>query len=774
MKHHLLTGAALAALILAAPGLALAADAAADAAASSSVEEIVILGRGETRQVQTVSGEELSLEMPGASPLKLVEKLPNVNFQAADPFGSYEWSARISIRAFNQGQLGFTLDDVPLGDMTYGNHNGLHISRAISGENVGGVELAQGTGALDIASSSNLGGALKYVSRDPSERFGAFVAGTVGSDQTWRGFVRVESGELPTGARGYLSYSRNSADKWKGDGKQKHQQINFKVVQPIGEGGSITGWLNWSKRREQDYQDLSLEMIDRLGGDWDNIADDWALAVRLAEIGNNRGDTGVAPRFPSFGTTYPAPIASVDDAYFDAAGLRDDVLGAVTLRLPLGETVDFKATLYGHDDEGQGLWFTPYVPSPNYGVAGATGDDAPISIRTTEYDLKRYGVVAGATVRLVAHAINGGFWYEDNDFNQARRYYALNRAAPQRSALKMQDGAFRTDWDYDFKTTTWKFWLQDTWTVTEQLSVNFGFAGLSVENEGETLFARTTSVEKNGTIKAKESFLPQAGARWSLTPDSELFAGYARNMRAFPSSGTSGPFSTTQAGFNAIRDTLEPEISDTFEAGWRYRNADFQAVLAAYHVKFKDRLFAVPVGSGIVGNPSALSNVGGVTAKGVEAVATWDFAENWSLFGSYAYNDSQYDEDTVDGNGAIVARTKGKTTADTPRHILKGELSYDSDGFFGRVSVSHMSRRYFTYENDRGVPSQTLADLTVGYRFSGSPWLEGLEVQANISNLFDEDYISTINSNGFPIRGDSQTLLTGAPRQVFFTVRKTF
>jgi len=772
MKTRMLMGVAVAALVAGSAQSAVAAEA--DAVAEgAAVEEVVILGRGETRQVQSVAGAELSLEAPGASPLKLVDKLPNVNLQSADPFGSYEWSTRISIRSFNQGQLGFTLDDVPLGDMTYGNHNGLHISRAISGENVGGVELAQGSGALDTASSSNLGGALKYVSRAPSEGFGAFVSGTAGSDQAYRGFVRLESGELPTGARGYLSYAHNTTDKWKGEGKQKHRQFNFKVVQPLGEG-SLTGWFNWSKRREQDYQDLSLEMLGRLGSDWDNISDDWATAVRIAEVGNNRGDTGVTPRFPAFGVTYPAPVATIDDTYFDASGLRDDKLGAVTLRLPMGETFEFKTTLYGHEDEGQGLWFTPYVSSPNYGVAGATADDAPISIRTTEYDLSRYGLIGSATFRLEGHAINGGFWFEDNDFNQARRYYGLNRAAPQRSALEMQTNAFRTDWDYDFQTTTWKFWLQDTWTVTEQLSVNFGFAALSVENEVETLFARTPALNKSGSIKAKETFLPQAGARYALSEDSELFVGYARNMRAFPSSGTSGPFSSTQAGFLAIRDELEPEISDTFEAGWRFRTADFQGVLAAYHVKFKDRLFAVPVGSGIVGNPSALSNVGGVTAKGVEAVATWQFAENWSLFGSYAFNDSEYDEDTFDGNGAVVARTAGKTTVDTPKHILKGELAYDSDGFFARLSVSHLSKRYFTYENDRSVPSQTIADFAVGYRFSGSPWLEGLEVQANVANLFDEDYIATINSNGHPLRGDSQTLLPGAPRQAFVTVRKTF
>lgn len=743
-------------------------------AENTAIEEIVVLGRGEARQVQTVSGEELALETPGASPLKLVDKLPNVNLQAADPFGSYEWAARISIRSFNQSQLGFTLDDVPLGDMTYGNHNGLHISRAIAGENVGAVELAQGAGALDTPSANNLGGTLKYVSRDPQTEFGGVLAATGGSESTWRGFARLETGELATGARGYVSYSYNTADKWKGAGEQRHQQLNAKVVQPLGETASVTGWVNWSKRRENDYQDLSLEMLDRLGPGWDNISDDWPLIVRIAEIANNRGDTGVTPARPSAGTTYPSPIVSADDAYANAAGLRDDLVGAVTLRLSPHESVDFRATAYLHNDEGQGLWFTPYVPSPNYGVAGATRDNAPISIRTTEYDLGRQGLVASGTVRIGAHAINAGFWFENNEFNQARRYYGLGYDAPGRDSLEMQHGPFRTDWEYDFGTTTWKLHVQDTWTVTEALTVNVGFASLSVENEGRTVFARTESLRKNGTIEAKENFLPQAGARFALSEDSELFAGYARNMRAFPSSGTSGPFSTTQAGFAAIQDSLQPEISDTFEGGWRFRTASFQGVLAAYHVKFKDRLFAVPVGSGIVGNPSALSNVGGVTAKGFEAVGAWDITDRWSAFGSYAYNDSTYDDDTVDGNGAVVARTAGKTTVDTPRHLAKAELGYDDGALFGRLSVAHMSKRYFTYENDRSVPSQTLAELALGYRFSGSPWLEGLEVQLNVSNLLDEDYISTINSNGFPLRGDSQTLLPGAPRQVFATVRKTF
>ena len=55
--------------------------------------------------------------------------------------------------------------------------------------------------------------------------------------------------------------------------------------------------------------------------------------------------------------------------------------------------------------------------------------------------------------------------------------------------------------------------------------------------------------------------------------------------------------------------------------------------------------------------------------------------------------------------------------------------------------------------------------------------LEGLEVQANITNLMDEDYISTIGSGGFAKAdptGTAQTILPGAPRQFFVSVKKAF
>ena len=64
--------------------------------------DIVVVGRGDTRQVQTLTSGDIDDLQPGISPLKAIQKLPGVNFQSADAFGAYEWSQRVSIRGFNQ------------------------------------------------------------------------------------------------------------------------------------------------------------------------------------------------------------------------------------------------------------------------------------------------------------------------------------------------------------------------------------------------------------------------------------------------------------------------------------------------------------------------------------------------------------------------------------------------------------------------------------------------------------------------------------------------
>lgn len=729
--------------------------------------DVVVLGFGEARQVQTITAADLARLTPGTSPLKALQKLPGVNFQSADAFGAYEWSSRISLRGFNQNQLGFTLDGIPLGDMSYGNANGLHISRAIISENTGSATVAQGSGALGEASTSNLGGTLQFTSRRPSDAFGLAVSGTYGSNDTYRAFVRVDTGDLTGGGlRGYVSYGFLEAGKWKGNGVQRQHQANAKLVQDFGDRGSITAFFNFSDRRENDYQDMSLAMIRRLGYRSDNLAPDFPLAVRIGQIFQNqatRAASAIAPLpFPTAGLAYPTPYTSVDDAYYDAAGLRRDYLTGITMNAPVNEAVTLTLTGYYHNNHGQGLWYTPYVPTPG---------GAPLSVRTTEYDINRAGTIARVAVETGANRLELGGWYESNSFRNARRFYGLaNQNSPSLSSLEFKHDPFATQFDVDFQTDTMMYYVTDRLTLG-QLTLSGGWKGYEVTNTARPI---TASGLAAGSIAARDWFLPQVGAVFGVGA-AEVFATYTENMRAFGSAAVgASPFATTQAGFNAIRGSLKPEKSKTGEAGVRFRSGGFQASVAGYYVDFANRLLAYTNGSGIQGNPVTLQNVGGVKNYGAEATAIYKIAPPLSLFASYSYNHSQYKDDVRTSAGALVTATEGKTVVDSPRHMAKGEIVYDDSRFLARVGADYMSKRYFTYTNDQSVDSRVLVDATIGVALGDVAAMRGVRIEGSVTNLLDKDYVATIGSNGYTGSGDNQTLLIGAPRQFFVTLRSGF
>jgi iron complex outermembrane receptor protein len=738
----------------------------AEAAEAPEAGEIVVYGKGEVRQVTEISADDIQLTTAGSSPFIALRKLPGVNFQSADPFGVYEWSTRITLRGFNQNQLGFTLDGVPLGDMSYGNTNGLHISRAIIADNIGSTRVSQGAGALGTASTSNLGGTLEFFSRDPQDELGIAGNVTYGDSNTFRAYGTLDTGDLG-GVKAYVSAAHIDAEKWKGFGTQRSTQDNAKLVADFSPSTTFTAFVNFSDRKENDYQDLSLSMIDRLGYDWDNISDNWPLAVQLAFIGANRGDTGVVVGPNTFGTVYPAPIQTIDDAYFDAAGLRRDWVGSARIDQQLGDNVKLGLQGYFHTNKGQGSWITPYRASPG---------GLPLSLRTTEYEMERIGVLGDLEAALGAHTVRLNLWYENNDFEQARRFYDMgtSQTEPSTTALTYQSDPFFTQWNNAYNTRTFQYAVQDQWDVTDALSITAGFKGQVVKLEA-TPINPTPGPLALGEIKSEDLFLPQAGVLYTLGGGNEIFASFTQNQRAFIASATSGPFATSAAGFAALRDQIKPEQTDTFELGFRFGEGQLTGVVAGYLVNFSNRLLAIPQGPGIVGNAALLSNVGDVRSVGVELGMQWQPVPDFTVTGSYAYNDNTYRDDVINQSGTVVQAIKGRTVVDSPESIANLELAYDDGMFYARANANYTSQRFFTFSNDQSVDGRVLVDALIGFRLqSDNRFFDGLAIEGTVTNLFDEEYVGTIGSNGFGFAGDNQTLLAGAPQQFFVTLRKDF
>jgi len=514
----------------------------------TNTETIVVTAPGEFRMEQELPATSLLEETPGTSPIKILSQLPSVNFQAADPFGSYEWAVRISVRGFNQNQLGFTLDDIPLGDMSYGNWNGLHISRAIIDENIGRIVMSQGTGALGTASNSNLGGTVQFYSSDPLDKRSFKVLQSFGSFDSYRTFARFDSGLLGGSTKFYLAGVWNKTNKWRGHGDvgQDYWQLNGKLVHTIGNRGQVSVFADLSNRHEVDYQDVNKVWNSKLGYNWDNYGI-WSTSVQAAKA--CAVDYGFAT-----GYNYPDPVSkldrSTDDtcdaAYYGGGGVRKDILAGVTYNTALSEHITWKTTFYGHGNDGAGLWFMPSAEMNNATLYNYVlyATSSPILMRTSEYGIKRGGFVTSVSYDTGRNKLEGGYWFEKEDFTLARRFYATTASSPVHSLYALPTNPFYTQWSYDFDSHVNHFHIQDQYKFNDKLSAEAGFKTVYTDLNGKlgtfdspVLKGTASSSFAQGDLNAGKPFLPEFGLNYKLDTKSEVFADAAYNVRTYQAGG---------------------------------------------------------------------------------------------------------------------------------------------------------------------------------------------------------------------------------------------
>jgi outer membrane receptor protein involved in Fe transport len=339
--------------------------------------------------------------------------------------------------------------------------------------------------------------------------------------------------------------------------------------------------------------------------------------------------------------------------------------------------------------------------------------------------------------------------------------------------------------------------LQDAWRVRPDLTLQFGFKSSLQDANGKFPIDQVNlpppaaqTVYPSGRITSNMWFLPQVGVLWDATEHEQVFANIQKNMRQFiPYGAGSGfygfsPWSLgSQAAFDLFKSTVEPETSWTYELGLRsQRQVDLgfltgmSGQASVYHVNFNNRLLNIAAYNFINPGAAVLANVGGVTTNGADIAATLQFGQHYRLYNAVSYNKSTYDSDYQTGStsGAItVVPTSGKQVPLTPKWLNKTILSTSWGGFDAQVSADYVGERYVTYLNDLSVKSTFLIGLQSSYRFdvTGSNWLKGLQLSANIINLFDRKGVSTAtvtgNSGGygaFPL----------TPREGFVTIAADF
>ncbi|MET0499830.1 MAG: TonB-dependent receptor [Steroidobacteraceae bacterium] len=739
------------------------------------LETVSVIGRGESRQVQRITTENLDVLPPGTSAQKALNILPGVNAQSVDALATNEQSMSLSLRGFNSTRLGYTLDGMPLGDSAYNNYNGLSISRALISENLSAVEVAEGIGNIGTPSSSNLGGTIAYASSDPTGSVGARVSQSFGSDNNRRTFVRLDSGQYG-GFSAYLSGMYGTSDLWNDQkvyNESTNKQFNGKAVYEF-DSGRLTAFVDTSRTSQaNDFYLSKSELARGLGWDWGGYAPDFNKALSRAYCNTASFN---AARCDASG-----PDRDADGAFTGGQVLRNDDLYYLTGEFSLGDYVNLRAQVYHHEDKGEGNNWNSGAWS-NFGTA----QQLPLIVRSTLYSINRTGGTLSAGWDLGINHIEGGVWYEEND-SSASRYNYTNVTGPRDiSGFITQQpdvGVFaqRTKWE------TRQAFVHDTIHLfDDRLSLEAGFKALHATSEARALsgIAKTPILPTSsaqfatGDLEAKENFLPQAGVRYKLTDKQEVFASYAENIAMFQGGFKLGPQAVSQAVWNS-QPALEPEESRSVEAGYRISQQSFQASAALYFVRFDNRLLQYnpcdsrqPVGP-TCGN--RFYNVGGVDSKGVELTFLWTPNSYLRWYNSASLSRSTYNDDYVQA-GAVV-QTSGKTQVDTPEELFASEATFTLGSWFATLRGKYTGKRYYTYTNDQGFGGFTTLDLGSGYDLGNLGFVKDARLSFNVTNLTDKRYVANLDNSVFAPSDPTGAIYVfhaSAPRQVFGSIAMRF
>nr|WP_249193429.1 TonB-dependent receptor [Gluconobacter sphaericus] len=747
-------------------------------------EQVIVTGQ-RSRSEQSIGKTQIQRLLPGINPLQALNVLPGVIYNDADPWGNTERSASLFVHGFNQQQLGYTLDGVPLGDQIYGNDNGLTPTRAAISENVSIASIATGAGALGTASTSNLGGTLQFQTSDPMHHSGGQIGQTFGSFSTFRTYARFDTGDFNigkmSGNSAFFSWARQDARAWDSGGHQGGNQVNFKLIHNSG-NDKIVYFFDWSDKVDASADGIILpegKGLYKRPFTYPNLA----YAQSYAK----------SPEFRAAGLNFR-------DYYTSAK--TQDFLTYLSWNHRFSDRLNWNTQVYYHHNLGQlavsgpinirGVlpvlesYFPGQSPVQINDIFGGSGYET----RATQYWDNRGGIQTSLNWRLGHHSIDLGGWYERNNDTQARRWFPVNANNPS-TPYQWQKNAAIDQFTNSFYTNTFVTHLQDTWRITHNLSLNAGFKSELVYTNGilpvaalpASLSPKGSITAPGGEIDAVKPFLPAFGAVWNITRHEQWFANVQENMRSYLTSGygTASPWGvTSQKAFQSFKDTGKPESAWVYETGLRTHGREINLGILTgisgqieyYHVHYSNRLIAVkstPNISSIVGSANILTNVGSVDTDGMDLSITAQFGQHFSLYNALSYNKSIYNQNY--GSGNEIIHTAGRNVAGNPAWAEKFVASTFWGPFYAQMTANVIGKRYATFTNDMSISPYAQFDLNAGYTIHSIPHIAALRFQGNITNLTNEKAWSTV----LPTAAMGQTTVFPiAPRMFFFNVSANF
>ena len=250
----------------------------------------------------------------------------------------------------------------------------------------------------------------------------------------------------------------------------------------------------------------------------------------------------------------------------------------------------------------------------------------------------------------------------------------------------------------------------------------------------------------NDGTAAFEVFLPKGGVAFDLTDTQTIALTVSKGYRQ--------GFTEVQAGTTNTINKVDPEFQWTYEAA--YRDEQFDGLTFGVNVfynSYTDQQVAIydPVLAPLTNT----LNVAESTSYGAEIEGRYKLNKSWQFFGSLGLLKTEFGkfEDASCNGGSCEGNEYPEAPSITA--AIGGVYRHDN-GLFASANANYTGDYYslgsINNEADLKVDHRLLANMRVGYDIGS--W----SASVYADNLFDKDYLTSINSTTSATVGDGRTV----------------
>ncbi|MGC5748274.1 TonB-dependent receptor [Gluconobacter sp. NFX36] len=670
-----------------------------------------------TKSRSEITQAYIAKQAPTPNVFKLLGNLPGANVASADPFGMV--SGNMTIRGMNSDQIGFTVEGAPLNDI--GSYMAFP-TEWVDSENLNEVTMQQGSANLDSPVIGASGGIVTMNLIDPSHKMGATIAGSFGSYNTHREYVRLQSGDIGnTGMRAFVAWSHLEEPHFRGAGDDHKQHVDAKLVKDWTNGSRSTVAVTFDDSMKVAYLNPSLSAWQKYGRGanyteafsptdtkyWKLHQSPYRVLILSAPqniVVNDKLGFDFTPYFYwNSGTIASASLLSENSIYSGTQKYSIDLNGN-------GTTTD-KVMMYTP-------FGTPYVYRP--------------------------GLVSKVHYTVGRHTLVFGYWFDWSRQRMVNPYSAVGENGGPANVwgylgnVKLSDGTRLASYDNLTITRVNTLFFGDTFNALHnRLRVEAGIKESMVTRIGYNyLPGAQYRTSMNAAVAT-----PNLGARYRIDSHNQVFADVATNFRTPTLNALYNTYSASTGKVATLANpSQKTEYSISEELGYRYQGDVLNGSITFFNYNFTNRQVSTQV---TINNAQITQNInaGGQTSRGVDVelgLRPWHHLR--------PYVSAEYLHATIDNNyqvGSDYLRTAGKTAVRSPNVQASVGLDYDDGTYFAGFAVKYVGRQFSTFMNDQAMPGYVNADMNFGYRapkiFHTHP-----EIRLNLMNVGNNKYLSGV------------------------------